>query len=131
MYCTKCGKQIDTQSKFCPYCGASLDTTDSSNVNVNDATVQLIVRRKKSFYGALIPYKFYIDKQLVGNISNGQELTFSITHGVHSLTCDLWSGVGECQIQVPEGVDRIVVEIRLKMGLLTNKIEIVEVERNS
>ena len=56
-------------------------------------------------------------------------MTFSITPGVHSLTCDLWSGVGDCQIQVPEGVRKVVVEIRLKVGLLTNKIEIVEIEK--
>lgn len=131
MYCTKCGKQIDAQSQFCPYCGASVSTISESNVNTNATTVQLIVRRKKRFYGSLVPYKFYIDKQLVASISNGEEMTFSITPGVHSLTCDLWSGVGECQIQVPDGVRKVVVEIRLKVGLLTNKIEIVEVERSN
>lgn len=131
MYCTKCGKQIDAQSQFCPYCGASVSTISESNVNTNATTVQLIVRRKKRFYGSLVPYKFYIDKQLVASISNGEEMTFSITPGVHSLTCDLWSGVGECQIQVPDGVSKVVVEIRLKVGLLTNKIEIVEVERSN
>lgn len=131
MYCTKCGKQIDAQSQFCPYCGASVSTISESNVNTNAATVQLIVRRQKRFYGSLVPYKFYIDKQLVASISNGEEMIFSIAPGVHSLTCDLWSGVGECQIQVPDGVRKVVVEIRLKVGLLTNKIEIVEVERSN
>lgn len=131
MYCTKCGKQIDAQSQFCPYCGASVSTTSDSNVNTNATTVQLIVRRKKRFYGSLVPYKFYIDKQLVASISNGEEMSFSIAPGVHSLTCDLWSGVGECQIQVPEDIHKVVVEIRLKVGLLTNKIEIVEVERSN
>lgn len=131
MYCTKCGKQIDAQSQFCPYCGTSVSTTSDSNVNTNATTVQLIVRRKKRFYGSLVPYKFYIDKQLVASISNGEEMTFSIAPGVHSLTCDLWSGVGECQIQVPGDIHKVVVEIRLKVGLLTNKIEIVEVERSN
>jgi len=129
MYCTKCGRQMDNQSKFCPYCGANVSATNTSDVSAGDATIQLIVRRKKRFYGSLVPYKFYIDKQLVASISNGEELTLSITPGVHSLTCDLWSGVGDCQIQVPEGVRKVVVEIRLKVGLLTNKIEIVEIEK--
>lgn len=131
MYCTKCGKQIDAQSQFCPYCGTSVSTTSDSNVNTNATAVQLIVRRKKRFFGSLVPYKFYIDKQLVASISNGEEMNFSIAPGVHSLTCDLWSGVGECQIQVPDGARKVVVEIRLKVGLLTNKIEIVEVERSN
>ena len=129
MYCTKCGRQVDDQSRSCPYCGASVNATNASDVNTDAAPVQLIVRRKKRFYGSLVPYKFYLDKQLVASISNGEELTFSITPGVHSLTCDLWSGVGDCQIQVPEGVRKVVVEIRLKVGLLTNKIEIVEIEK--
>lgn len=129
MYCTKCGRQVDDQSRFCPYCGASVNATNASDVNTDAAPVQLIVRRKKRFYGSLVPYKFYIDKQLVASISNGEELAFSITPGNHSLTCDLWSGVGDCQIQVPEGIHKVVVEIRLKVGLLTNKIEIVEIEK--
>ena len=129
MYCTKCGRQMDNQSKFCPYCGANVSATNTSDVSAGDATIQLKKKKKKRFYGSLVPYKFYIDKQLVASISNGEELTLSITPGVHSLTCDLWSGVGDCQIQVPEGVRKVVVEIRLKVGLLTNKIEIVEIEK--
>lgn len=28
MYCTHCGKQIEDNSKFCPYCGGSLSSSD-------------------------------------------------------------------------------------------------------
>lgn len=28
MYCTHCGKQIEDNSKFCPYCGGTLSTSD-------------------------------------------------------------------------------------------------------
>ncbi|MBD5547743.1 MAG: zinc ribbon domain-containing protein [Lachnospiraceae bacterium] len=32
MYCTHCGKQIEDNSKFCPYCGNSLSTSDTESV---------------------------------------------------------------------------------------------------
>ena len=32
MYCMHCGKQIEDNSKFCPYCGGSLSTSDTGSV---------------------------------------------------------------------------------------------------
>lgn len=31
MYCTHCGKQIEDKSKFCPYCGGSLSSSDTGS----------------------------------------------------------------------------------------------------
>lgn len=31
MYCTHCGKQIENNSKFCPYCGGSLSSSDTGS----------------------------------------------------------------------------------------------------
>lgn len=33
MYCYQCGKQVEEDVKFCPYCGAQLNSHDQNNGN--------------------------------------------------------------------------------------------------
>ena len=44
IYCTSCGKQIDTGSKFCMYCGHKItnsqESSDASQSTTNEKTVQ-------------------------------------------------------------------------------------------
>ena len=35
MYCKNCGKQIEDEVKFCPYCGAALDLSTTSPTQNN------------------------------------------------------------------------------------------------
>lgn len=43
MYCPKCGKQCQDQSKYCPGCGASLENGGGYSFELNRATIRVIV----------------------------------------------------------------------------------------
>lgn len=52
MYCTKCGKQIPDDSRFCPECGANCngDTKDTKNTKtINVSAPEIDVKQHKSY----------------------------------------------------------------------------------
>ena len=124
MCCSKCGAEVGDNVKFCPSCGSSI------NGVLNDGNmVKLVIRRPKKFFGCLVPYKLFIDKKLVASISNGEELSFDVLAGEHGLVCDVWSATNEQKVNIAPGTKRVVYELRLKMGLLKNKFEFIEIEK--
>ncbi len=128
MFCGKCGKNVEDNTKFCPSCGNPLG--DSSNLSTtNNNIVKLVIRRPKKFFGCAVSYKLFLDQQLVASISNGEELTFDVTPGEHGLICDVWSGTDAQKIVIAPGTKRVVYEIKIKIGLIKNKFEFVEVEK--
>lgn len=66
MFCTKCGKKIQDDAKFCPYCGATVEPiADLSQQQVHERRQTTIIRpaspppappkkSKKGFWGALV-----------------------------------------------------------------------------
>lgn len=55
MYCRKCGKQVDDNANFCPYCGENLtgaSNASSSNTTVN-ADGSTYVKRNRIIAGVL------------------------------------------------------------------------------
>lgn len=43
MRCTKCGKEIDNQASFCPYCGTAIDNKHIEEVNKEYALSSMIL----------------------------------------------------------------------------------------
>jgi len=48
MYCRQCGKEIEGNAKFCPYCGLTIEVTPATN-NAN-TPVQATVNAKTYDY---------------------------------------------------------------------------------
>lgn len=42
MYCYQCGKQVEEDVKFCPYCGAQLNSHDQNNGNGITLLIRII-----------------------------------------------------------------------------------------
>lgn len=41
MFCTSCGKQIDNDSRFCPFCGATItDVSNTRNTRISTSSIQ-------------------------------------------------------------------------------------------
>ena len=63
---------------------------NNMNSNYNNSPYsngyKLTLNRKKSFVGALIAYKVFIDNNVVGKIKNGETLTFDVIPGQHTIS---------------------------------------------
>lgn len=56
MFCSNCGKEIDVENKFCPYCGtAIINSNISSNLNSATSNTEFVVYRAKKHWMALLP----------------------------------------------------------------------------
>ena len=49
--------------------------------------------------------------------------------GNHKVVFDLWSGVSQSEIDVTEEFPNVYVDIKIKTGLITNKIEVVNIRK--
>lgn len=43
MYCGECGKKLDKNSNFCPYCGASTASQNIDGINSNEESVNVLL----------------------------------------------------------------------------------------
>lgn len=73
MKCTNCNKEVEDNKNFCPSCGSKL----------GDYT--LIVTRKKKTMGFAIPFPIYVDGNKIGDLKNGQSITYNLTKGEHKV----------------------------------------------
>lgn len=62
----------------------------NNNMNFNDKNVQnnyiLTLKRPKSFVGAIVKWKIFIDGVEVAKIKNGQIINFNVTQGDHTVS---------------------------------------------
>ncbi len=76
MYCSKCGKQIDDNAKFCPYCG--FNVSKSNNTQDNNTNMS----NKEWFY--------YKDSEKIGPLST-EDIKLHIQSGHVKRDTMVWS----------------------------------------
>lgn len=139
MFCTNCGKEIPNTSNFCTHCGnkvkkvenvnADIQTQTPKNINEvhNNKTVKVVFHRMKRFTGCAVPLDVYIDKKIVGSLNNDGTFEIDVPCGTHSIILEMWSCVNEQQITFSEEYSKVYLDIKIKIGAITNKPEIVSI----
>lgn len=120
MFCTNCGKKVQNDSVFCTSCGNAIQ-------KAKNKMGKIIFHRIGRFVGCLIDIDVYIDGKIVGSISNDGTLEVPVSMGEHKVLFDLWSGINTDSINVTEEYPNVYVDVKLKMGFITNKPEIVNI----
>lgn len=140
MFCTHCGKEIPDESQFCKYCGNKISKNEETeqiekaekteiaeNTNITEKTVKVTFHRLKKFTGCLVPMYIYIDKKLVATLKNNETVETNVTCGKHKIIIEMWSAVSEKEVDFPEDYKNVYIDVKLKMGLITNKAEIASI----
>lgn len=139
MFCISCGKEIPNISNFCEYCGNKVKKVGNEDTSIQDQqsknlqqhqtqkTVKAIFHRTKRVLGCAVPLDIYIDKKMIGSLNNNGTFEIDIPCGTHSIILEMWSCVNEQQISFSEEYSKVYLDIKLKMGLWTNKIEIISI----
>lgn len=133
MFCTNCGKEIPDISNFCTYCGSKVK---KSEVNIkiedeqeksNEKTIKVVFHRLKKFIGCAVPITVYIDKKVVGSLDNDGILEVDVPYGTHNIILEMWSGVNEQQFTFSEEYSKVYLDVKIKMGAITNKPEVISI----
>lgn len=120
MFCTNCGKEVQNDSNFCTSCGKEIQKS-------NKKMGKIVFRRIGRFVGCLINIDVFIDGKIAGSISNKGTLEIPVTIGEHKILFDLWSGINADTVNVTEEYPNVYVDVKLKMGFITNKPKIVNI----
>ena len=103
MFCTKCGNKLSDDSKFCTSCGNN---------------VKPVIKMGKITF-----------KRIGRYVENNGELTVNVPVGKHKVVFSIWSGTNDEEIEVTADKPNVYADIKLKMGALVNRTEIVNIRR--
>ena len=118
MFCSKCGNRLN-ENNICMNCG------NNANILNNSNCVNVVFIRKKSIYGCAVAIKILVDGILIGKVKNNSSLSIMLPIGIHNVKFDVWSGCTDYNITIPQGCRTVYLEFGIKMGLLTNELEIL------
>lgn len=94
------------------------------NVQANNQLVgSITINRPSSFMGCLIPYDVFVDNCFIGTVANGETKQFPLYYGSHFVELKHGLNGGSQQIIINDTQKNLVFECKLKMGLVTNKID--------
>lgn len=113
---------------FCPNCGTKLNENgkcDNCSKSSSDKMINVVINRVSSFIGCAVTYKAYVDGNEIGKLANGGSVTISLPAGNHSFAFDMWSASNAHEIMIPDNCSSFIIDTKIQMGLLTNKIIIV------
>ena len=85
MYCSKCGKLIKANSKFCSFCGQKIEY-------INDCKKlegRLHIIRKSCLDAKAVKFKVVLNGEIIDLIKNGEEKTYNISYGKYSIQFQL------------------------------------------
>jgi len=86
MFCSKCGDEINTQSKFCPKCGHPVVlSNNTSSVQNNNKILTLTINRAKQWFAVNPAIKAVVDGKDEYKIDNGSTLHIPISAGMHNI----------------------------------------------
>jgi len=129
MFCTNCGKEVINNAKFCSFCGKeTAGNIVTKQEEKKTKTIKAVFHRIGRFTGSAISIKIYIDKQLVGTIGNDQTLEVDVPYGKHTIITEMWSGISEKEVNFSEEYSKVLIDIYIKIGMITNKPDIVSVK---
>lgn len=121
MKCSKCGNEIREDEKFCSGCGAKSEFADMPRGKI-------IIKRKKSFVGCVIPFSVYIDGVQKESINNGKTLIFDVIYGTHVVHFNSLKDKENREITISENKQSVTFNIKAKFGLVVGKAKITNVE---
>ena len=146
MFCTNCGKEIPDTSQFCKYCGNKIRKGEESDqiksnqveqekavektaesTNNTEKKVKVTFHRLKKFTGCAVPMYIYIDKKLIATLKNNATFETYLTYGKHKIIIEMWSATSEKEVDFQEDYKNMYIDVTLKMGLITNRGEIVSI----
>jgi hypothetical protein len=125
MFCANCGKEIPNISNFCKHCGNKVRKVE--NEIQTPKTVKVIFHRTKRFLACAVPLDVHVDNKLVGSLNNNGTFEMDIPCGTHEIILEMWSCVNKQQVTFSEEYSKVYLDIKIKMGLLTNKPEIISI----
>ncbi len=86
MFCSKCGNEIPSQSKFCSKCGQSVVPTPNETVVSNNTVgYTLTINRAKQWFAINPAVKIVVDGNTEYKIDNGATLNIPIAAGTHNI----------------------------------------------
>lgn len=86
MFCSKCGNEIDSQSKFCSKCGqAVVSTVNETVTSSSNDDFTLTINRAKQWFAINPAVKILVDKCDEYKIKNGATLNIPVSAGEHNI----------------------------------------------
>lgn len=124
-FCGNCGSKLDG-GNFCSGCGTrvennnqnNLDTINSMNQINNQVGVPLVITREKSFFGAAISFKVYVDGNLLGSLKNNSSLFCNVALGNHEVIIKSLEKDTIAHITVNESCRGVDIIILANMGFV-------------
>lgn len=86
MFCSNCGKEIQPDAKFCPYCGTSIQIESTEK---NSDEHELTITRTKQDGGGFIKIAVSVDGKKLGKLKRGESIKTSVSEGYHKITATL------------------------------------------
>ncbi len=122
MFCSKCGSEIDKQSKFCSKCGQPVNQTINGAVGLTQSYsggFTLTVNRAKQWFAVNPSIKMVVDRGAEYKIDNGETLNIPISAGTHNIafSCSIRNKI--VNINVTDNVT-----LNIKWNRLTGSIEV-------
>ena len=140
MFCTNCRKEIPDTCNFCKYCGNKITKNEeenqinqkekteiTENTSTTPKTVKVTFHRLKKFTGCLVPMYVYVDKKLIATLKNNETYETNLTYGKHKIIIEMWSAVNEKEVEFSEDYTNVYIDLKLKMGFFTNKVDIANI----
>ena len=115
MNCPNCNSKVEKNKSFCPSCGEKL------------GEYTLIVTRTKKAMGFAIPFPIYVDGIKVGDVKNGESITYKLTEGKHMVS------INSVETNLEQGIildnEHKTVEIifQAKMGIIAAKPKLINI----
>lgn len=114
-----------------PYTAPVDPYTADASMAASDGYAEVIrtitVVRKKSFVGCAIPIAVYAGNRQVAMLKNGESTTFEATGETFLLRAGSTNGMVVGHVQVPVGTENAAYEISMKMGMVTNRLELTRI----
>ena len=119
MFCSKCGANMEISNNFCGNCGNKVEKSGG----------RITICRPSNFVGCAIGYSVEVDGNPIGTLQNGGMLFVDVPFGTHRLSFNYWCGSGTSDIVVTSEFPNVYVDIGIKMGLITNKVEVTNIRQ--
>lgn len=125
MYCSKCGKEISNESRYCNYCGNELKTNlQQENKIEHTEQGKVIIHSYEEFFMVNPSIKVYVDGNQIASLSKGQTYEYPISKPT---TITFKSSIRTANVTVNPNA---ITEIRLMWNRATGSLETICNEQN-